>query len=140
VTDDEYEQRRSRAILAAFQTGRPVFADSDGEMRYADGDREPLADDVGVVMQPIPRATALAVRAHHASRFAFVMSVVAVGANAVMAFWHPWQLAVAGVFGFSAVVWHRVNQHQRAMSQGSDTRRPEEDHVAQEDFGEEETP
>jgi hypothetical protein len=56
MTDDEYEQHRNRAILAAFQTGRPVFADSDGEIRYADGDKEPLADDVGVPKTPLSSA------------------------------------------------------------------------------------
>lgn len=49
MTDEEWEQRRDRAISAAFQTGRPVFADTDGKLRYADGDREPIAADVGVV-------------------------------------------------------------------------------------------
>lgn len=57
MTDDEWEQQRQRAILAAFQTGRTVFADTDGELRYADGDRAPLTADVGVPKQPIPRAT-----------------------------------------------------------------------------------
>jgi hypothetical protein len=58
VTDDDaWEQQRKRAILAAFQTGRPVFADTDGEMRYADGDHEPLAADVGMPKTPLPNAT-----------------------------------------------------------------------------------
>lgn len=56
MTDDEWEKRRDRVILAAFQTGRPVFADSDGEMRYADGDREPLEPHEGVTAQPVPGA------------------------------------------------------------------------------------
>lgn len=47
MTDDEWEQQRTRAILAAFQTGRAVCADSEGELRYADGDHARLADDVG---------------------------------------------------------------------------------------------
>jgi hypothetical protein len=34
MTDDEWDLKRNRAILAAFQIGRPVFADSDGELRY----------------------------------------------------------------------------------------------------------
>lgn len=53
---DDWESRRDRAILAAFQTGRPVFADSDGEMCYVDGDGERLADDVGVPQTPLPDA------------------------------------------------------------------------------------
>jgi hypothetical protein len=59
VTDDEYELQRNRAILAAFQTGRPVFADNEGEMRYADGEREPLADDVGVPQTAVPQAATI---------------------------------------------------------------------------------
>ena len=58
MIDDEWEARRQRAILAAFQTGRPVFADSDGEMHYADGAKEPLADEVGVPQTPLPGAQA----------------------------------------------------------------------------------
>lgn len=57
MTDDEWEARRKRAILAAFQTGRPVFADSDGEMRFADGDRELLAEGVGMPKTAVPRET-----------------------------------------------------------------------------------
>lgn len=57
MTDDEWEQHRQRAILAAFQTGRPVLADSDGELSYADGDRTRLADDVGVPKTALPKAT-----------------------------------------------------------------------------------
>ena len=48
MTDEEWDRRRDRAISAVFQTGRSVFADTEGELRYVDGDREPLADDVGV--------------------------------------------------------------------------------------------
>lgn len=58
MNDDEWEQRRQRVILAAFQTGRPVFGDSDGVMRYADGAQEPIGDDVGVPRGDLPRATA----------------------------------------------------------------------------------
>lgn len=57
MTDDEWERQRKRVILAAMQTGRPVFAGSDGELRYADGDHEALADDVGVPKAPIPKVT-----------------------------------------------------------------------------------
>ncbi len=115
VRDDDWEQKRQRAILAAFQTGRPVFADTDGEMRYADGDGETLAADVGLARQPVPRSTALASRAQRASHRAFISSIVAAIANAVAGLWHPWQIAVAAVFVGCAVYWRRVNQHQRAQ-------------------------
>jgi hypothetical protein len=42
-----WHRQRERAILAAFQTGRPVFADSDGVLRYVDGACEPVTDDAG---------------------------------------------------------------------------------------------
>ena len=58
MTDDDWEKRRDRSILAAFQTGRPVFGDTDGVLRYADGDGEPLPDDVGVPRGEVPKATA----------------------------------------------------------------------------------
>ena len=119
MTDDEWEKQRSRAVLAAFQTGRPVFADTDGELRYADGTGEQLPTDIGVEQQPVPRATALAVRAERASHHAFIASVVAAIANGIAAFWHPWQLTCAVVFVGSAVVFHRVNQRQRAASRGA---------------------
>ena len=47
MPDDEWKARRDRAVLAAFETGRPVFGDTDGELRFDDGDREPVPDDVG---------------------------------------------------------------------------------------------
>lgn len=40
MTDDAWEILRRRAILTAMETGRPVFADSDGVLRYADGAQE----------------------------------------------------------------------------------------------------
>jgi hypothetical protein len=122
VTDEEWEQRRKRVILAAFQTGRPVFAGSDGALHYADGDHEQLAADVGVTKEPIPQATALAIRARRVSRWAFVTSSIAAAANVGVGFWHPWQFGVAAVCGFSAAVWYRVNQRQRAASRGADAR------------------
>ena len=57
MTDDEWEKQRARAVLAAFQTGRPVFADTDGELRYADGSGERLPDHAGVPQTPLPGAT-----------------------------------------------------------------------------------
>jgi hypothetical protein len=56
VTDEEWEKQRARAILAAFQTGRPVFADSEGELRYVDGSGERLQDEVGVPRSQMPIA------------------------------------------------------------------------------------
>lgn len=44
MTDDEWEQARARAIATAFQTGRPVFADSDGDLKFADDDTSVPAD------------------------------------------------------------------------------------------------
>jgi hypothetical protein len=52
MTRDEWEQTRKRAIEAAFQTGRPVFADSEGALCYADGDCEQLP--IGNTELPIP--------------------------------------------------------------------------------------
>jgi hypothetical protein len=54
--NDAWEKIRSRTILAAFQTGRPVFANTEGELRYADGDCEPVADEVGESATAIPEA------------------------------------------------------------------------------------
>lgn len=56
MTDEEWEKQRARAILAAFQTGRPVFADSEGKMRYVDGGGERLPDEVGVPRSQMPIA------------------------------------------------------------------------------------
>jgi hypothetical protein len=57
VNDDlAWEKIRSRTILAAFQTGRPVFANTGGELRYADGDCEPIADEIGLPKGVIPEA------------------------------------------------------------------------------------
>ena len=116
MTNEEWERQRVRAIMGAFQTGRRVFADNEGELRYADGDREPVPVDVGVAKEPIPRAKALALRAERASHYAFVTSVIAAIANTISAYWRPWQLALAVVCVGSAVVWRRLNQHQRAVS------------------------
>lgn len=52
----DWEKYRSRAIMTAMQTGRPVFADSDGVMRFADGDKEPVGDDVGWTGAGVPAA------------------------------------------------------------------------------------
>lgn len=130
MTDEEWEKQRSRAIMTAFQTGRPVFADTDGELRYTDGDRAQIPADIGQATgralrraqsagtpsarHPVPRATALAARAHRASRRAFVASSVAAVANGIAGLWHPWQLAVAAGCVFCAVVWYRVGRRQLA--------------------------
>lgn len=55
MTDDEWEVVRRRAILAAFETGRPVFADSDGVLRHADGAQETIDDEVGAAFPAAPR-------------------------------------------------------------------------------------
>ena len=98
MTNEEWAKQRMRAIMAAFQTGRPVVADTDGELRHADGVRESLPADVAVARQPVPRAMALATRVHRASRWAFVAAIVAAVANGIAGLWHPWQLAVAAAF------------------------------------------
>ena len=116
MTDDEWEQQRRRTILAAFQTGRPVFADTDGVLRYTDGSREEVPADVGVAKQQVPRATALAVRAERASHHAFGISVFLASANAVSALWYPWQFAFVAAFVGSAVVWRRVNRRWRRVN------------------------
>ena len=112
MTDDDWEEQRNRAILAAFQTGRAVFADTDGELRFADGNQEAIPADVGLAREPIPQVR-LAARAERASRFAFGMSLVAAIANGIAAIWTPWQLALAVVFGWCAFVWLKVNRSQR---------------------------
>jgi hypothetical protein len=55
VTDDEWKQRRKHAFEAVFQSGRPVFADSEGAFHYADGGREQLSDSAAEL--PIPELT-----------------------------------------------------------------------------------
>jgi hypothetical protein len=116
VTDDEWEQKRQRVIMAVFQTGRPVFADTDGEMRYVDGDREELPDDVGVARAPLPRATpTIYDKAMRASGFAYTSSVVAAAINAVVGLWHPWYYAFAVAALLSALVWRRVHHSQRKL-------------------------
>ena len=115
MTDDAWEEQRRRAILAAFQTGRPVFADTDGVLRYTDGTKEQVLADVGVARQPVPRATGLAVRAERASRLAWVLSIIAAIMNGIMALlWNSWQIAPAVVLAACAIIWHRVNRYQRA--------------------------
>lgn len=116
MTDDEWDERRDRAIRAAFETGRPVFADTGGVLRFTDGAREEVPAEVGVSGPLVARPTALAVRAQRASRFAFVVSLVAAAANGVAAIWNPWQWALVAVFGGCALVWRRVNRQQRRMS------------------------
>ena len=77
MNDDDWEEQRNRAILAAFQTGRTVFADTDGELRFADGNQEAVPADVGLVAQPLPSVRALSSRAERSSRLACVMSALA---------------------------------------------------------------
>ena len=119
MTDDEWEKQRSRAVMAAFQTGRPVFADNDGVLRFTDGAKELVPADSGVGRQPVSRAMSPAARAERASHWAGVTSIVAAVSNTVAAIWHPWQLVLAAMFVGSAIVWRRVNQHQRAVLRGA---------------------
>ena len=115
MTDEEWELKRNRAILAAFQTGRPVFADSDGEMRYVDGDGEQLTDDVGVPMEKLPRAAAALRRAARASYWAAVTAAVAAIGNAIVGIWRSWNLVAAIVLALTSVLWFRVRRRQLEM-------------------------
>ena len=125
MNDNDWEEQRNRAILAAFQTGRTVFADTDGELRFADGKQEAVPEDVGLARQPIPQAVQLAKRAERASHFAFVMSLVAAFTNGVAAIWNPWQLSLVVVFGGCALVWRKVNRSQRLANRGAEIDRGE---------------
>lgn len=112
MTDEEWDKQRHRAILAAFQTGRPVFADTEGVLRYADGSKEPLAADVGIV-HPASPATECAMRAERASQLTYVLSVIAAFMNGVMAvLWNTWQVVPAVVLAICAVIWYRINRRQ----------------------------
>jgi hypothetical protein len=115
VTDDEWDKQRSRAVMAAFQTGRPVFADTDGEVRYVDGDREKLPEDVGVPKAPVSRAAVELRRASRASLWAARTSIIAAIGNAIVGYWRPWEFAVAGVCVISTVLWMRVHRGQRSL-------------------------
>lgn len=57
MNDEEWERQRQRSIMAAFQTGRPTFADSDGVLKFADGSEEPVGDDIGWSGAGVPPAT-----------------------------------------------------------------------------------
>jgi hypothetical protein len=52
MTDEEWEQHRNKAIMAAFTSGRTVFADTDGEMKYYDD----AGGEVVEKQQPLPKA------------------------------------------------------------------------------------
>ena len=115
MTDDEWELKRNRAILAAFQTGRPVFADSDGEMRYVDGDGEPLPAEVGVPMEKLPRAALALRRAARASYWAAVTAAVASIGNAILGVWRSWHFVAAIILALTSVLWFRVRRRQLEM-------------------------
>jgi hypothetical protein len=52
MTDEEWEQHRNRAMMEAFTTGRSVFADNTGKLKYYDG----AGEDVDPPAQPLPKA------------------------------------------------------------------------------------
>lgn len=52
MNDNEWEQHRNRAIMEAFNTGRTVFADSDGELKYFDE----KGGNVDPPKEPLPKA------------------------------------------------------------------------------------
>jgi hypothetical protein len=120
VTDEEWEKQRTRAVMAAFQTGRPVFADTEGELRYTDGSHERVPANVGTEASvSVARGTGGLPRAARASRRAYVASIVAAIGNAIGALWHPWQIAVAATFVASALIWRHVHRGQRALLRGA---------------------
>jgi hypothetical protein len=55
VTDDGWKQMRKRTIEATFQSGRSVFANSEGAFHRADGGCEQLSDSTAEL--PIPELT-----------------------------------------------------------------------------------
>lgn len=117
ATDDELEQQRRRAVLAAFQTGRPVFADSEGELHYADGDQEPVAADLGVSKQPVLQATSVGAtgratdRIARAAHRAFVAQAAAALVSAGCGFfYHPLMFVCAAAFGWSAMGFRRFSR------------------------------
>ena len=114
--DDEWEARRTRAILRALQTGRPVFADTDGEMRYGDGAGERLADEVGVPRAPVPEAVVQMARAARASHRAAIASDIAVIINLLAGVWldSAFFYVAAGVASISAVIWYWLRRSQLA--------------------------
>ena len=114
MNNDEWEKQRQLAISAAFQTGRPIFADSDGKMHFADGDREAVPATLGDEVVRHPQLS-IYTKAMRASRAAFVASIVAAGINVVAGFWHPWCFAVAPVWLLSSLGWHRFHRRQRAL-------------------------
>jgi len=113
MTDDEWELKRNRAVLAAFQSGRPVFADSEGQFRYIDGEGEPLAN--GVPMEKLPRAKLALRKAARASYWAAVTAIVAAIGNGILGFWRPWNFVAAVVLLISAGFWFRVRRRQLAL-------------------------
>lgn len=115
MTDDEWDKQRSRAIMAAFHTGRPVFADTDGELRFVDGGGEKLSDEVGVPKSPVPSACVQMRRAARASLWAARMSIVAAVTNAVLGYWRPWYFAAAIGCVVSAAIWFRVRRGQLTL-------------------------
>lgn len=56
MSDPDWEARRSRAVMAAMQTGRPVFVGADGIMRFGDGAQEPVGDELGYIGKWVPIA------------------------------------------------------------------------------------
>lgn len=114
MNDDEWKKKRERAMAVTFQTGRPVFADTDGEMRYADGDREPL-DAYGKSGTLAPESRLPYTRAMHATRAAFVSSIGASALNVIAGIWHPWCFVSAAMMLSSALIWRHVHRGQRAL-------------------------
>lgn len=128
MTDDEWQRHRSSAISAAFLTGRPVFADTDGTLRFADGDREPVPAHVSTVTAhvfssaPRPSKPSIYAKALRATRFAMGISIVMALCEGIAAFLCPreyarrsWDLAAAVLLLCAAVAWRRILRKQRTL-------------------------
>jgi hypothetical protein len=115
VSDAEWELKKNRAVLTAFQTGRPVFADSEGELRFVDGDGEPVPDDLGEPVV-VPRAQAALRKAARASHWAAVTAGFAAACNAVLGYWRSWHFIAAILLAGTALFWLYVRRSQLEMA------------------------
>lgn len=113
MTDDEWEEHRNRAISTAFLTGRPTCADTNGVLRYADGDQEAISVDVDVA--PPRESRSIYTGAMRASRFAFVSSILIAAGDVVVGFWRPWHFGCAALMLCGALLWRHVHRKQRAL-------------------------
>jgi hypothetical protein len=118
VSDAEWELKKNRAVLTAFQTGRPVFADSEGELRFVDGDGEPVSvpDEAGVPVEKLPRAKVALRKAARASYWAAVTAGFAAACNAGLGYWRSWHFIAAILLAGTALFWLYVRRSQLEMA------------------------